>query len=1340
MRGVRLCSAIMSGAVLLTTLFAVAALAIPAAAVTFSILESDASHTLIEIEVPMPEIKSIVLDGRSFDLAAVEGADIWGDPGKPTLAVAATLIAIPPASGVELRIIEEQYGTMPCSELLPVQPSDRAQDGPLSYDDAAYNGDSFSPEGPALIGDPAILRDYRVVPLRIYPLAYNASAGELRFVKRLVVELDYGSPGRINVKTSDRPTSRAFRPLYEELIANYEFVKTRYESDERGKYLIITHDNFYDNILPLAEWKHKRGMEVEIAKLSVIGSSSSAIDTYITDAYDNWDVPPEYILFVGDTEYLPVHPSSSGSDDGYCQLAGSDPLIDVFWGRLSCDTTTQADLIVAKTLGYKRTPYMSDHFWFKSACLIVRDDYDPPDDAIYYGDTWHAYDLMDNAGFAVIDTLFRKHGDDKNDVHASVDAGRVLVNYRGQGVSNWWSPFDVDPNQTNPGYRLPVVMSATCGTGSYSSDGYPCETWMRAGTEAAPKGAVAYVSTSRIICGGAHLRSVVNKNFYTALFNLKLHTAGQALAHGKSYVYTTYGDEYEYEGWSVQGDPDLDIWTAYPTIPEVSHSSTVPAGSSTFVVTVESGGTPLNKILVCAYAEGEVYEAGLTNLSGQVSLNINPVLADTVWVTVTGHDLHPYEGHAVVTIDGPFLEYESHVIDDSVTGNNDGMLSPGETVDLTVTLRNSGPDAAVNTYGILRTTDSYATLIDTTSSYGTIPSSSTASNSSIYSLSVVESCPNGHDLAITVYATADESRATWTVPVPGVTVAAAELSVQSIVIDDSGTGDGDGVLELGETAWLNITLANDGLLGLLDVAGMLTTSDAYAVVTDAESDFGDIGTSGAGSNAGNSFRVSVSPSAPPAHEISFELVATGDGGTYNHSQDLDVVVTLGGAPSEGPTGPDVYGYYAYDTSDTWTGQAPLYDWVEITGVGSIISAITNSDAATTVLSLPFTFKYYGVDYTQISVCSNGFLALGSEDYRFGDNTGIPNTHGPESMISPFWDDLDPSVGGDIYQYDDTANHRYIVQFDANVHYGGANPETFEVILYDPAHYPTSSGDGEIVFQYEDVRSIGTATVGIENHAENDGIQYVYNGSYDANAATIDDGMAVKFTTEPPDQADVWLAVDGQTIDDSTGGDGDGVAEPSETFNLILTFVNSGASMASNVTAVVSTTDSDLIIVDGTADFGNIAGSGTGDNVASPFVITVSGAPVDETAELDLHIYTGSRYDAYDIVTITIDLTGTGIADPEIPLAFALRQNYPNPFRGGTALAFALPRPTEARLEVYNVAGRRVATVVNGSFPAGEHLVTWDGTDARGAKVPAGIYFYRFEANGFESTKKMILLK
>ncbi len=1317
----------------------VALLVGPAAAVTFNVLESDQAHTVVEIEIPRAELSSVQLEGLTYDLLTFDGAHAYGDVGDPTLAVAATLIAVPPSSGVELRVLDAQYETMSCGRLLPVQEQDREPGTELAYNADAYARGSLFPENAVAIGDPAIMRDYRVVPLRFYPASYDAKAGELRIATRMTVELSYDAPGRTNVKTTARAESPAFRNIYEAQIANYEFLSSRYESDSRGKYLIITADTYYDNILPLAEWKHKMGFEVEIAKLSVIGSTYTQIKSYIQTAYDTWVVPPEYILFVGDTDVLPTHSSSSGTDDGYCQLEGSDPLIDVFWGRFSGDSDADINLIVDKTMHYERTPYMADIFWFQSACLIVRDDYDSSD-VTYYEDTWHAYNLMSNEGFSVIDTLFRKNGDDYNDIHASVDAGRVFVNYRGQGVSNWWSPFDANPNSTNPGYKLPVVMSATCGTGTYSSDGYPCETWMRAGTVGAPRGAVAFLATREIVSHGAHLRSIVNQNFYTAIFNLKMHTIGEALAYAKVFVYTTYGDEPEYEGWNCQGDPALDVWTSKPVEPDVTHSLTVPNGPSSYLVTVEDGGSPVPSALVCAYAEGEIYETATTDINGNVNLSVNPVLADTMWITVSGHNIHPYESHAVVTVDGPFLQYDSASPDDS-GGNNDGLVSPGETVALTVTLENSGPDDATNVYGVLRSNDMYVALGDTTSLYGTIVSGNTGDNVTDFSFAVDPACPDGHELALTLYATADDVRGAWTILIPDVTVSAADLNVGGVTFDDSGAGgDGDGVLEAGETAWINITLDNDGALGVTGVVGQLVSTDAYVAITDDDGSFGDIGTGGSGTNAANSFRVSVSPTIPPAHLIGFDLDVTGEAATYTHNETMAFSTSAGGTATQSPTGPDSYGYYAYDDTDTWTGQAPTYSWAEITTTGSIISAITNADAATTTLSLPFTFRYYGTDYTQVSVCSNGFISLGVEDYRFGDNSSIPNTHGPDAMLALFWDDLDPSSGGNIYEYNDVANHRYIIQFDANYHYGTTNAETCEAILYDPAYYPTASGNGVIVFQYQTVATVGSATIGIENPAQNDGIQYVYNGNHDVNGATITNGRAVKFTTQGPTQSDIWLAVDGQTIDDSSGGNGDGIAQPSEVFDLILTIANGGTGSASTVTGTLTTSDSDITIEDGTASFGTIPGSGTATNAASPFVIRVAAAPADGIAEIDLHLSTGSRYDTYDVVTITLDLTGTGVDEPTIPVAFALRQNYPNPFRGGTTLAFDLPHPSKTTLEVYNVAGRMVTTLVDRELPAGRHVVAWNGKDSNGHDVSAGIYFYRVQSGANEAMKKMIILK
>jgi len=520
------------------------------------------------------------------------------------------MIAIPPAAGVELRVLEAGYDVHQDVLPLPYLADDWTPDEIPAMDEVAYSRAGFSHEH-AEVGEPAIMRDFRVVPLRAFPLSYDASTRELRATRRLLVELDYSSAGRVNVKTTDRPLSRAFREIYASSIANYDFLNARYESDSAGRYLIITHNNYYDNILEFAEWKHKRGMEVEIANTSVIGSTASQIKSYIQTAYDTWAVPPEYVLIVGDTEYIPT----SDMDNYYGQLEGGDVLVDVHVGRFSCDNDTECDLFVAKSLGYERTPLMSDLEWFRSACLIIREDYDAGD-AIYYGDTFYAWGLMDRDGFTQIDTLFRRNSSDKDDVHAAVTDGRSFVTYRGQGVSNWWSPFDCNPTLTNNGYKLPIVMSATCGSGSFDGDGYPCEAWTKAGSVAAPKGSVAFSATSIVASHVSEYRSAVYKGFFNALFNQKLYTVGEATTAGKLNLLTLYPSQsYEYEGWNVVGDPELDMWTAIPEYATVTHPPSVPNSTSQLDINVEIDGTPTQDVLVCAYAAGEVYEYAYTDVS-----------------------------------------------------------------------------------------------------------------------------------------------------------------------------------------------------------------------------------------------------------------------------------------------------------------------------------------------------------------------------------------------------------------------------------------------------------------------------------------------------------------------------------------------------------------------------------------------------------------------------------------------------------------------------------------------------------------------------------------------------
>ncbi len=95
---------------------------------------------------------------------------------------------------------------------------------------------------------------------------------------------------------------------------------------------------------------------------------------------------------------------------------------------------------------------------------------------------------------------------------------------------------------------------------------------------------------------------------------------------------------------------------------------------------------------------------------------------------------------------------------------------------------------------------------------------------------------------------------------------------------------------------------------------------------------------------------------------------------------------------------------------------------------------------------------------------------------------------------------------------------------------------------------------------------------------------------------------------------------------------------------------------------------------------------------------------------------------------------------DLPTSFALVGNYPNPFNPQTTIVFDLPQPLSVNLEVLDIKGRRIATLVDGIEAAGRHRFLWNGTDTQGRSVSSGVYFAVIRAGSFVERTKMILLK
>jgi hypothetical protein len=193
----------------------------------------------------------------------------------------------------------------------------------------------------------------------------------------------------------------------------------------------------------------------------------------------------------------------------------------------------------------------------------------------------------------------------------------------------------------------------------------------------------------------------------------------------------------------------------------------------------------------------------------------------------------------------------------------------------------------------------------------------------------------------------------------------------------------------------------------------------------------------------------------------------------------------GMAPTRGSGGPDAFGYTWIDSDEIG---GPAYTWVEIDFCGIPIGTADDSNEGPFELGFPFYF--YGNEYNSVRVSTNGFLSFTSTATSY-TNQPIPSSEDPNALLAPFWDDLNPTNGGQMY-YFPWGDH-FVVQYNEIPHYSGGGPETFQVVIY---------ADGNILFNYKTVDTGNSCTVGIENESGNDGLQVVFDSNYLHNEMTI----------------------------------------------------------------------------------------------------------------------------------------------------------------------------------------------------------------------------------------------
>lgn len=1410
-----------------------------------NVTASGLSGAAINLNIPAVGIADVQIEGNSYKEVSLPTGDyltqgelaIDGAPDIPTLT---TLMAVPDQAGINFTVEYSDFDIIDNIDLAPTQPSplESGEGGaPFTIDQAIYSKDQFYPGNLADVSDPVIMRDVRFVQVTTFPVQYNPVRRQLKVYRDLNVSLSFDGQNVVNPKTTHfRYMSEGFYPIYRALIANFDQFFSTTEV-RRGGYLILANDVYVDTLKALADWKHRKGYYVHIAPSSEIRPSGgtptqSDIYNYILNAYNSWEIPPEFVMIVGDESgsySLPDWPYSIyASDHHYSMLEGGpyDYLPDIFVSRLSVSSMSDLRVALKKILDYETSPYMEDiGYWHRGLSVAGNVFATTPRTTVL----WVRQFLMQN-GFTSVDTSFLWYGVDGHgdfnpgpgDILESMTNGVAYVSYRGwAGPSGWYNPSFSTSNlaQVPSNDMIGVMASIVCGTGDFGSGACFGEVWIRMGTTTHTKGGPAFFGCTD---HSTHTRwnNPIMTGFYWGLFTEGIYHFAAAAVRGKIQQYNTFT---RFDGWNGQimqyfhtynmlGDPELEMRTTAPILINVLHPLTLNLGEDFVDIQVSDDlehpvtGAYVTLLKMDGDTE-EVYEVSRTDESGSVSIPFDAATGGFMSLTVSGPNLYPYQALINIVEGGLVVARDSVSIDDDNTGyssgNGDGQADPGETIELSVSLKNFSADQTANGIRaeLVPMDDDMVTLLVADQYYGDIAPGQSVRSEFPFVIRVSPRADDDSDIRLKLFASND--RDTWQ------SVVQIPVDAPKLIVSNVSFPGGNGRLDPGEQLDMVLTLRNIGSADANGVTATVSTMDDYTTVISGAGQFGDIPADGTGSNSETPMVVMADPETFDGRTVNLALHTITSSGAESM---IPFTVTVGSVSSTDPVGPDAYGYYMFDNTDVGYAPVPAYNWVGIApnegGQGTRVNFGSNTDDNTIIMRLPFEFLYYGESYLDIAVCTNGFIALDTSSYDEGGthwsnffNWPIPDPGNGRGQISPFWDDLGYTGGTyGVYTWYDADSHRFIIEWYHLSHRNTGSIETFEMIITDPAYHPTLTGDSEIYYQYNTIfnnDSENYSSVGFESFDETRGLEYTYDNGYTPGAATLGNNRAIRITTNTGrgaiggnvnlsnfgfNQGVKVLASSGQYRITPQSGDYWIREVPPGTINVTATGEGYFPMTVTDVTVNADQTAADVDFVPDQCPVAeNLAASeGLGDRIEvtwdavdHPDLVgynvfrsawqngvyemlntdPVSGESFTDTDVPDNNVYwyyvtamfTGDYGDAESFAS-NIDYGSleevTGVEDnqPSVPDQFYLSQNYPNPFNPTTTISYGLPADSDVRIMIFNVLGQRVRTLVDERQAAGYKAVVWDGHDNSGNSVSSGVYFYTIEAGSYSSSKKMLLLK
>jgi gingipain R len=543
-----------------------------------NILSVNPNGLTIEININNFDRNSELIDEKEYCKILLKKESLILEKGYPELPKIVRDVSIPPTAGIKGQILKSEYEDMQ----LPVIPSKgvllrkvNPKDVPYTFGEA-YSKDAFYPESRFDFGEPYLMRTVRGNTVSIYPFAYNPVTQTLRIYTKLTIEISFEGTDSRNIltRTSDEKNQH-FESVFRSHFINYapqsnvnSAGNTRNGVIDNGKMLIITHDNFYNDVLSYATYKNSRGIPTQVVKMSNIGTTSANIYNYIQNSYNN-DNSLTFVLLVGDHAQVPsMLVGSAGSDPSYSLIVGSDNYPDIIVGRFSAETNAQLMTMISRSITYDS---MAEQSWFHKGIGIASNQGPGHNNEYDYMHVRNIRNALLNYHYTSIDELYEgsQGGQDVAGnptaamVATAINNGVSIINYTGHGDYDRWvtSSFtNSNVSALTNNSKLPFVFSVACQNGNFT--GYTCfaETWLRATNSSGnPIGAVAFYGSS---VDQAWIPPMYAQDDFVSLLTSNSNITFGALCYNASLeMISSSGNSgvHEFKHWHIFGDPSLAV-------------------------------------------------------------------------------------------------------------------------------------------------------------------------------------------------------------------------------------------------------------------------------------------------------------------------------------------------------------------------------------------------------------------------------------------------------------------------------------------------------------------------------------------------------------------------------------------------------------------------------------------------------------------------------------------------------------------------------------------------------------------------------------------------------------